>query len=67
MAFSDTTITATNELSVTNGAKGPVFADVIPSSNKAYILGKLGIGTLNPVNDLDVAGGLSVSEARRWR
>ena len=62
MAFTDSTITATDELSVTIGAGGAVFADIIPSSNKAYILGKLGVGTLNPGNDLDVAGGLSVSQ-----
>jgi hypothetical protein len=62
VAFSDTTITATNELSVTDGAGGPVFADVIPSGNKACILGKLGVGTLNLANTLDVAGGLSASE-----
>jgi Chaperone of endosialidase len=60
MAFSDTTITATNELSVTDGAGGPVFADVIPSGNKAYILGKLGVGTLNPANALDVEGAAAV-------
>src|SRR5690242_2950815 len=63
MAFTDSTITATDELSVTFGAGGAVFADIVPSGNKAYILGKLGIGTLNPGSELDVAGGLSVSEA----
>src|SRR5262245_15354303 len=60
MAFSDNIITATSELSVTQGVGGSVFADILPSGNKAYILGRLGLGTLNPVNALDVEGAMAV-------
>ncbi len=46
MAITDDVITATSELSVTDGVSGPVFADFIPTAVKAYVLGKLGIGTI---------------------
>jgi len=60
MAVTDDNITATSELAVTNGNGGPVFADIIPAGNKAYIMGKVGIGALNPVNTLDVEGAMAV-------
>jgi len=60
MAITDDVITATSELSVTDGVSGPVFADFIPTAVKAYVLGKLGIGTINPQNALDVEGALAV-------
>ena len=60
MAITDNTVTATSELAVTNGDGGPVFADIIPAGNKAYIMGKVGIGALNPVNMLDVEGAMAV-------
>src|SRR5258708_7816219 len=60
MAITDDVITATTELSVTDGVSGPVFADFIPTAGKAYVLGKLGIGTINPQNALDVEGALAV-------
>jgi len=60
MAFTDDSVTATSELSITNGAGGPVFVDIIPAGNKAYIMGRVGIGALNPVNALDVEGAMAV-------
>jgi len=60
VAITDNTVTATSELSVTNGDGGPVFVDIIPAGNKAYIMGKVGIGALNPVNALDVEGAMAV-------
>lgn len=63
MAFSDDVITATNQLSVTDGAGGPAFAEFLPAAGKAYFVGKLGVGTINPSNALDVEGALAVGAA----
>lgn len=60
MAIVDDQITATSQLTATGGAGGPVFADFLPLAGKAYIMGRLGLGAINPQNTLDVEGGGAV-------
>ncbi len=43
-----------------SGAPGPVFAALLPTAGKAYVLGNVGVGTINPQNALDVEGALAV-------
>lgn len=63
MPFTDDVITATSQLTVTDGAGGPVFADLLPAAGKAYVTGRLGLGTINPQNKLDVEGAMAVGAA----
>ncbi len=47
-----------------SGAPGPVFAALLPTAGKAYVLGNVGVGTINPQNALDVEGGTNTPGAK---